>query len=63
MAVPDGFWTADLEATVARMNQNLLQPDVIVNRPASAATTKHMLFFSTERNQPLGQLDWPQYLT
>ncbi len=48
MAVPDGFWSSNLEATVDRMNQNLVQYDVIANRPASAATAKGMVFFATD---------------
>ncbi len=46
MAIPDGFWTAGLEATADRMNQNLVQFDITANRPA--AGTKGLLFVATD---------------
>ena len=49
MAIPDGFWTANLEATKDRMNQNLIQFEVAASRPA--AGTKGLLFYATDTSQ------------
>jgi len=46
MAIPDGFWTANLEATKDRMNQNLIQFDTAANRPV--AGTKGLFFTATD---------------
>jgi len=48
MAIPDGFWTANLEATKDRMNQTLLQFDTAANRPAASANQKGMHFIATD---------------
>ena len=49
MAIPDGFWTAGLEATKDRMNRNLIQFDTAANRPA--AGNKGILYFATDTKQ------------
>ena len=46
MAIPDGFWTANLEATKDRMNQCLIQFDTAANRPAAA--TKGLFYIATD---------------
>jgi hypothetical protein len=48
MAIPDGYWTANLEATKDRMNQMLLQFDAAGNRPAAASGQKGMVFVATD---------------
>jgi hypothetical protein len=49
MAIPDGFWTANMEATVARMNSNLIQFDTAGNRPSSA--TKGLFYWATDTKE------------
>jgi len=51
MAIPDGFWTAGLEATKDRMNQNLIQFDTTANRPS--AGTKGLLFVATDGSKDI----------
>lgn len=48
MAVPDGFWSDDLEGSTVRMNATLQQFDTAGNRPAASATTKGMRFIATD---------------
>lgn len=48
MAIPDGYWTTGLLATVDRMNQTLMQFDIAANRPASSSTQKGMMFYATD---------------
>jgi len=43
-----GFWSADLEATVARMNATLVQFATQASRPASSTATEGMLFVATD---------------
>jgi len=43
-----GFWTADLEGTVLRMNQTVLQFTTAASRPAAAAGQKGMVHIATD---------------
>jgi len=48
MAYSTGFWTPDLEGTVARMNACLLWYGVIADIPAAAASNKCVLYWATD---------------